>query len=287
MNKKHPFLISVITDEISQDPIVAMDLAVEHGLDGIELRSVWDTPVELLPREKQQELLEAAKARGLKISAIASSFLKEEWGKDDREKFDRVADACLFFGCNTFRGFSFWADEEYTDKAFAAYLKKYDTLLTEKGLHLVLENDPSVNLKTGFDLARFFGKYSFRSIGILWDPGNDIYTCGGAVTPYPDEYRAVRTFVRHVHVKDAVSVNGEGVGVALGDGWMDFEGQFRALHKDGYIGWVTLEPHFRLEGHLDEELLKRPGGAAFSEGGYLPSKISMERLDALLLKLFG
>ncbi len=287
MKKKHPFLISVITDEISQDPIVAMDLAVEHGLDGIELRSAWDTPVELLPREKQQILLDGAKARGLKISAIASSFLKEDWGKDDREKFDRVVEACRFFECNTFRGFSFWASEDYTDKAFANYLKKYDALLTEKGLRLVLENDPSVNLKTGFDLARFFGKYSFRSIGILWDPGNDIYTCGGAVTPYPDEYRAVRPFAYHVHVKDAISVNGEGVGVALGDGWMDFEGQFRALHQDGYGGWVALEPHFRLEGQIDEELLKRPGGAAFSEGGYLPSKISMERLNDLLQKLFG
>lgn len=287
MKNKHPFLISIITDEISQDPIVAMDLAAQHGLDGIELRSAWDTPVEQLPREKQQELLDAANARGLKISAIASSFLKEDWGKDDRAKFERVVAACQFFGCTTFRGFSFWANEEYTDKAFAAYLSEYDALLTKAGLHLVLENDPSVNLKTGFDLARFFGNYSFRSIGILWDPGNDIYTCGGAVMPYPDEYRAVRSFAHHIHVKDAVSVNGEGVGVALGDGWMDFEGQFKALHKDGYTGWVTLEPHFRLEGHLDEELLKRPGCAAFSEGGYLPSQISMERLNAMLDKLFG
>ena len=287
MKKRNPFLISIITDEISQDPSVAMDLAVEHGLDGIELRSAWDTPVELLPREKQQELLDAAKTRGLKISAIASSFLKEDWSKDDREKFDRIVNACRFFECSTFRGFSFWSSEDYTDKAFAAYLKKYDALLAEAGLWLVLENDPSVNLKTGFDLARFFGNYSFRRIGILWDPGNDMYTCGGAVTPYPDEYRVVRPFVRHVHVKDAVSANGEGVGVALGDGWMDFEGQLRALNSDGYTGWVTLEPHFRLDGQIDEELLKRPGGAAFSEGGYLPSKISMERLNELLQKLFG
>ena len=101
-----------------------------------------------------------------------------------------------------------------------------------------------------------------------------------------DEYEAVRPFARHIHVQDAVNKNGEGVGVALGDGWVDFEGQFRALAADGYTGWVTLEPHFRLDGHIDEELLKRPGGAAFSEGGYLPSKISMERLSAMLEKLF-
>ena len=282
MNHTYPFRLSIITDEVSQDPVVAMDLAVEFGLEGIELRSAWDTPVELLSREKQQQLLDEANLRGLKVSAIASSFLKEDWGKDDREKFRRVADACHFFGCDTFRGFSFWANADYSDDAFAAYLTQYDELLEKEGLRLVLENDPSVNLKTGFDLARFFEQHSFRNIGILWDPGNDIYTCGASVTPYPDEYRSVRPFVRHVHVKDAVYENGEGVGVALGDGWMDFPGQFRALCNDGYAGWVTLEPHFRLDGQLSEELLKRPGGAAFSEGGYLPSRISMERINEML-----
>lgn len=286
MAKKYPFLLSVITDEISQDPAVALDLAAEHGLDGVELRSVWDTPVELLSEEKQTLLRDMIRERGLKVSAIASSFLKEDWGKDDRAKFDRVVSACRFFGCDTFRGFSFWENEAYSDEGFAEYLRPYDEMLAREGLRLMLENDPSVNLKTGFDLARFFSGHHLCNIGILWDPGNDIYTCGNTVTPYPDEYKAVRPFARHIHVKDAVHKNGEGVGVALGDGWMDFEGQLRALCEDGYTGWVTLEPHFRLEGQLDEELLKRPGGAAFSEGGYLPSKISMERMNELLNRLF-
>ena len=96
----------------------------------------------------------------------------------------------------------------------------------------------------------------------------------------------MRSFARYVHVKDAVNKGGEGIGVALGDGWVDFKGQFRALAADGYTGWVTLEPHFRLDGQIDEEILKRPGGAAFSEGGYMPSKISMERLGAMLEKIF-
>ena len=272
-NKKHPFLLSVIADEISQDPIVAMDLAVEHGLHGIELRSAWDTPAE-------------AGKRGLQISGIASSFLKDDWGNDDRAKFDALVRVCHACKCDHLRGFSFWANADYTDEKFAAYLAEYDAILEKEGIVLTLENDPSVNLSTGFDLARFFSAHNFRNIGILWDPGNDIYTCGDKVKPYPDEYNAVKPFVRHMHVKDAIHVNGEARGVALGDGWMDFAGQLKALANDGYTGWVALEPHFRLEGEIDEELLKRPGGAAFSEGGYMPSKISMERINALLDQLF-
>lgn len=279
------FLLSIITDEISQDPETALALAKEFSFDGVELRSVWDTPVELLPEDRMQSLAARIRECGLKVSAIASSFMKDDWINDDRAKFERVVKACHVFGCKVMRGFSFWASENYSDAAFAEYLAVYDDLLEKEGLKLMLENDPAVNLNTGNTLARFFSAHSFRNIGIMWDPGNDIYTCGDAVKPFPDEYNAVKDFVGHVHVKDAVHVGGEAKGVALGDGWMDFVGQFRALIADNYAGWVTLEPHFRLEGEIDEELLKRPGGAAFSEGGYMPSRISMERLTQMLARL--
>ncbi len=279
------FLLSIITDEISQDPETALALAKEFSFDGVELRSVWDTPVELLPEDRMQALAARIRECGLKVSAIASSFMKDDWQNDDRAKFERVVKACHVFDCKVMRGFSFWASENYSDAAFAEYLAVYDDILEKEGLKLMLENDPAVNLNTGNTLARFFRAHSFRNIGIMWDPGNDIYTCGDAVKPFPDEYNAVKDFVGHVHVKDAVHVNGEAKGVALGDGWMDFVGQFRALIADNYAGWVTLEPHFRLEGEIDEELLKRPGGAAFSEGGYMPSRISMERLTKMLASL--
>lgn len=282
---KHPFLLSIISDEISQDPAVAIELAKQYGLDGLELRSVWDTPVELLSDEQTATLRAMLKDAGLQVSGIASSFLKEDWGKDDRQKFDRLVKACHAYGCDHVRGFSFWKSDDYSDAAFAAYLAPYDELLGKEGLVLMLENDPSVNLSTGTELARFFGNYDFKNIGILWDPGNDIYTCGDTVKPYPDEYELLRGAVRHVHIKDGIHNGKEGIGVAPGDGWVDLTGQLKALVRDGYTGWVALEPHFRLAGTIDEELLKRPGGAAFSEGGYEPSKLAIERVSAMLAEL--
>lgn len=282
----HPFLLSIISDEISQDPAVAIALAKEYGLDALELRSVWDVPVELLTPEKTAQLKTMLADAGLQVSGIASSFLKEDWGVDDRAKFDRLVACCHAFGCKHLRGFSFWRSDDYSDEKFAAYLAPYDALLGQEGLTLMLENDPSVNLSTGLDLARFFQAHDFKNIGVLWDPGNDIYTCGDAVKPYPQEYTALRGAVRHVHIKDAIHNGTEGVGVAPGDGWLDLEGQLLALAEDGYCGFVALEPHFRLTGEIDEELLKRPGGAAFSEGGYEPSKLAIERLLGLLNRLF-
>lgn len=280
-----PFLLSIITDEVSQEPRQALELVREFGFDGVELRSVWDCPVEELPEEKLLALSERLKELDLKVSAIASSLFKDHWNAPYREKLERLIHACHVLRCDRIRGFSFWKSKDYSDAAFAKLLSELDPLLCREGITLVLENDPSVNLATGFDLARFFQNRPFQNIGVLWDPGNDIYTTG--ISTYPQAYEALRGSVRHVHVKDAVCKEGEPIGVAPGTGWMDFEGQFKALLEDGYRGWVVLEPHFRLEGTIDEELLKRPGGAAFSEGGYAPSRIAMENLLGILQKVFG
>ena len=282
MGKKYPFLLSIITDEISQDPEVAIELVEQYGVDGVELRSVWNSPIEELPDDRIRVLAERLKKSGIQVSAISSSLLKTDWALVDFEKYSRLVNACKILDCSTIRAFSFWKSEKYTDDKFALILETLDNLLEKDNLQMVIENDPAVNLSTGMDLASFFRKNAYSRIGILWDPGNDIYTCGSAICPYPDEYQAVKQYVRHVHVKDAVHRNGEGIGVALGEGWMDFIGQFEALKSDQYSGWVVLEPHYRLEGGIAEDLLKRPGGAAFSENGYLPSKICMENLVRML-----
>lgn len=285
MSNKRPFQLSIITDEVSQDPAVALELAQHFGYEAVELRSVWDCPVELLPEDKLDRLSSMLSEAGLSVSAIASSFLKENWGLDDRAKYERVAAVCRRFGCKILRGFSFWRSEKYSDAAFAEYLAVYDELLGRDGLKLVLENDPAVNLSHAGELFRFFGKYSFENIGVLWDPGNEIYTIGPGVPHCLESYRALRPWIGHVHLKDAAAKEGGTAGTAIGEGELDIMGQLRALADDGYSGYVALEPHFRPEGGLDEDQLRRPGGSSFSEKGYLPSLICMENLQTILERL--
>lgn len=285
MTKDRPFRLSIITDEVSQDPAIAIELARRFAYDGVELRSVWDSPVELLPEDRQAELSAMLGEAGLSVSAIASSFLKEDWGRDEREKFERLADTCRRFGCTVLRGFSFWRCESYSDEAFADCLRLYDELLGRQGLTLVLENDPAVNLSHAAELFRFFQKHSFENIGVLWDPGNDIYTLGSAALSAPAGFELLRPWIAHVHLKDAVTREGGAAGVAIGQGELDTVGLLRCLAGSGYRGYVALEPHFRLDGALDEAQLRRPGGSAFSEKGYLPSLMCMERLQDIMDRL--
>ena len=74
--KRLLFRRSVITDEISQDPEKAAQLAKKYGLEALEIRSVWDKePYELTPEEAGR-LAAIAHAYGFKISAVCGPVFK-------------------------------------------------------------------------------------------------------------------------------------------------------------------------------------------------------------------
>lgn len=283
-HRNSPFRLSVITDEISQNPEEAVALAKRYGYDGLEIRSVWDKPAEALSDEQLIKLKELAQDNHMEISAISTSLMKTEYPADEHEKFRQIVRVCNILGCKRLRGFSFWRSEDYFDEGFAEILKRYDRELGELGLEMVLENDPSVNLSTASELARFFSKYSFEHIGILWDPGNEIYT-EGATNPYPEGYIMVAPYVRHVHIKDAKRVNGEVIATAVGYGAVPYPEQLDALRRNGYQGWLVLETHYKKQGHISEELLKRPGGSSFSENGAESSEECMQNLNEIISNL--
>ncbi len=146
---------------------------------------------------------------------------------------------------------------------------------------LVLEPDPSVNTPNAQTLARLLKEISSERVGALWDPGNIIFDDAGEI-PYPDGYELVKPWLRHVHLKDAVRENGKAKAVPVGTGEVDMKGQFQRLAADGYTGWVSLEPHYRLDRELDEATLRLPGGSAISEGGLAAGIDTIERFDKLL-----
>ena len=76
----------------------------------------------------------------------------------------------------------------------------------------------------------------------------------------------------HIHIKDAVIHDGKTVGVAIGNGDVDYKGMFKELINSGYDGAVVLEPHYKPGGTISEELLRNPKGSSFSEGGFIASE---------------
>ncbi|MBR6524992.1 MAG: hypothetical protein IKT57_03385, partial [Clostridia bacterium] len=68
--------LSMITDEMTQSLEEAIAFAVEHGMQGVELRSVDDTTIGNIPNEKLQEYKAMLDKTGLQVVSLASPLCK-------------------------------------------------------------------------------------------------------------------------------------------------------------------------------------------------------------------
>lgn len=282
--------VSFITDEMTQDFHEAVSFAVSKGLQGLELRSVEDTPIDRISAETAKAWKRELDAHGLRVSNLSSTFYKcrmqdlQQLGQE-MEKLRRLCDVADLLDCATIRGFSFFQSGSFVEM-LPSLVQAFDEpigLLRERGKTLLLEADPSVHTTNHAQLARLLCALQEAygdplAIGAIFDPGNDLYDPLGE-KPFPDGYAAVRGWISHVHIKDAIHTPDGPACVKIGTGEVDYPALLRALQNDGYTGWLSLETHYRAGAALNEDQMRTPQGSAFSQGG---RQAMDESADALL-----
>ncbi|MBM3265418.1 MAG: sugar phosphate isomerase/epimerase [candidate division Zixibacteria bacterium] len=285
--------LAVFTDEVSQDPDVAIRLAKEFDLEGVEIRSVWEKPPHKLDIGDIERLKNKLDAAGLRVFGISAPFFKSDIGSDKayREHLD-ILRACIRLAkaldTNLVRVFAFWKQdplEAYWDKMLERYQEPVRIAQAE-GVILGLENEASTMIGTGLETRRFVDALGASVVKPLWDPSNELFADDGQ-TPYPDGYEHVKKDMVHFHIKDAVKNSPEGpVCVPMLEGDIDYRGQFSALVQDGYTGCIALETHWRPKPEqIEKTLLDRPGGSQFSELGEEASRICLQHTIPLLREL--
>ena len=277
--------LAFITDEATQDLKEAIAFARAQGMAGVELRSIADTPIDRIDGGTLRQYKAWLDEAGLEVCNLASSFFKcvPDQAEAEYDKLVRLCDAADILGCDTIRGFVFFAEGEpkLTEEMVALFAPAVE-ILKRRHKTLLLEADPSVNTTNHVALAAFLEKLNSDAVGAIYDPGNDVYDRYREI-PYPDGYDAVKPYIRHVHIKDAIrNDRDEPECVCIGTGLVDYPGLLQALGRDGYEGWLSLETHYRVGTVISEELMARPGGAAFSEGGMGATAESAAALKKLM-----
>lgn len=265
--------LSVITDEISQDFERALDVMAEFNVRGAELRGLWGTNVADLNEEQIQRARAALADRNIEVVCLSTPVFKCEIETDAaaihgdmhlararglNEQQDLLS-KCIGigkqFGTRQIRVFSFWNRGPLTVEVEHRIVSAFNSLIEvaeEEDAILVLENEHACYLGTGAEIARVLAAHDSPRLRACWDPGNSFMA---GERPFPEGYLAIRPYLTHVHIKDATrkTANGSPEWSVVGEGDIDYPGQFDALKRDGYTGWISLETHYVPRGGTPED----------------------------------
>ncbi|MFA4015351.1 MAG: hypothetical protein RUDDFDWM_000431 [Candidatus Fervidibacterota bacterium] len=284
------FKLSFISDEASQDFAVAVQIAKEFNLDGLELRSVWEKAPHELSDDEVKLIANMLKDASLQCPCIASPFFKCDFGDEEQYRqhiqiLRRCIQVAHELGTNLVRVFTFWRKEgqQPSWEAIADMFSEPIRIAEAEGIILGIENEPSTNATNAAKVAELLSIINHPNVKAVWDPGNDVFDPEREV-PYPDGYERIKEFVVHVHLKDGVWIADEGrfEAVPIGEGEVDYVGQLRALKQDNYSGWLSLETHYRPKVALPEDIVQMPKGSQFSFMGDVATRECLQNLFRLL-----
>lgn len=257
--------LAVITDEIDANLERALDVMAEYDVKGAELRQVWQKGVSDSSNEDWARAKDLLGSRGVSVVGIASPFYKctmpgavpggprgpmhsaiARGLGDQISVLERCIEAAHFFDTKLIRTFSFWKDGPLTPEQEEIIVDAYAEparIAEAAGVTLIIENEHACCLGTGAETARVLEKINSPAVRAVWDPGNALMA---GEQPYPSGYEALKDFIVHVHIKDAAvpAGGGEPEWTVVGGGQIDYVGQFAALRRDGYDGWLSLETHW-------------------------------------------
>ncbi len=264
-----PFRLAVITDEISSDFDHACYVAShDFGLSWVEIRSAWGLGTERLSEAQIAEAKKILAKYNLKVTDLATPLFKSDFPgaplskespnkdaakipkdlSDQEALMEKFVGLAKSFDTDRIRCFDFWRleDPKPFRKAMNAELDKAATFYAKHNLKLVIENEMACNTGSGVEAAALLAAVPNPNLMLNWDPGNSGSFVGDV--PFPTDYaRLPKKRIGHVHVKSVSQSPGKDRGFEwqpVGKGDIDWVGQLRALHRDGYHFGVSLETHW-------------------------------------------
>lgn len=250
------FTITGFTDEIANDLDEQIALLQELNIKHVEFRSAWGTKV----LDLTQKELDSAKSKldtaGISLSAVGSDLGKiniTDPFADHLERARHGVEVAQFFDVKFIRMFSFFIPEgdnpdDYREEVITRTRAMVD-LAAADGITLLHENEKRIygdSPQRVKDLMTAIDSPYYRAI---YDAANYVQT---GFKPFDEAWPVVKDYVDYLHIKDATTPSAEdpiGAIKPAGEGHGQYPELLAELHKTGYQGFISIEPHL---GDFDE-----------------------------------
>jgi sugar phosphate isomerase/epimerase len=245
-------ILSGFADEISPDPQAQLATLAAESISHLELRSAWSVNVADFTGEQRAAFRAAVDDAGVRVSAIGSPIGKipvDAPLASELERMRRVADVAAELGTTIVRVFSFFIPagqppQRYRDQVIDR-MGALARIAEERGLILAHENEKEIYGDVPERCADLITTVGSPALRATFDPANFVQ-CG--VRPFSDAYPLLRPYLVYLQVKDALAASGEVVPAGQGDG--ELRETLAALRKEGFAGFMSLEPHLAQAGRF-------------------------------------
>ncbi len=256
--------LSGFADEISSEVKIQFEVFNKLGISYFEPRGINGKNISLLNDEEIDDLKCMMEKYNIKASSIGSPVGKMKISDDFGEHFEmykHVVKIAKELGTKYIRMFSFYNDGgEWTEGEVAevkSRLKKLIDYAKENGVVLLHENEKDIYGESVERVLSLMKELSCDNFKAVFDPANFVQVQENTL----EAYKTLKPYVEYLHIKDARIEDGFIVPAGAGDG--QIEEIVRELIKEGYDGFLSLEPHLgTFEGladlELDDKMLSLP-----------------------------
>lgn len=236
--------ISGFADEIHKELDVQIQILQKLGQKYIEFRSADGLGVADYSIEQIREVKRKLDASGIKVSALGSPIGKipiTNPFEPHFELFKHVVSLAKELDTRYIRMFSFFIpSDENADQYQGEVFKRMRQMVEyakEQDVVLLHENEKEIYGDSKDRCRNLMEEFYCENFKCIFDFANFIQ-CGEDTLK---AYEMLKSYITYVHVKDAKQSDGEVVLPGHGDG--NLSKIFAALEKEGYQGFLSLEPH--------------------------------------------
>jgi sugar phosphate isomerase/epimerase len=255
--EKSMLKLSAFADEISPEIDEQIRVAKLNHVTHFELRGVRGKNVLDFDRNLCAEIKAKLGDNALGVISIASPIGKVAIDRAWSEHFDRfriAVDLAEYFGAPFIRVFSYYPAggegkgpvEPHRGEVIDRFKKKID-YIKGRSFSLVHENEKGIYGDTGTRCLDLMQSVDSPKLRAAFDFANFVQIGEEPVA----NWRLLKPYVAHIHIKDFKSATGQVVPAGQGDGHIDEI--LSDAWKSGYRGFVSLEPHLKVAGHSHGE----------------------------------
>ncbi len=245
--------LSIITDEISQDPEVVTGFLLKHDIRAMEIRTMADNRVPDIDDLTWRNFTEMVGNAGWKINALSPGIFKGRWDDQNliadeiENKLPRTIDQAQAVNAPFIVAFGFvTSGVPDVPQSVIDQIGRAADLCAASGIKLLIENEPGTFADTGENARILIDAVSHPNLYANWDP------CNSNIFNSPESLNksagALGDKILNVHVKDGIPTSpGELFPsyTTISKGYIGWPDHVKFLESIGYDGYYCIETHFQ------------------------------------------